>query len=43
LPIPSGFTISTEVCDMYYKNEKTYPQEILDQIEEQLVDLEHRM
>ena len=43
LPIPAGFTISTEVCDMYYKNDKTYPQDVLDQIEEQLSDLEKHM
>ena len=22
LPVPSGFTISTEVCDLFYKNKK---------------------
>ena len=36
LPIPDGFTISTETCDIYYKNNKTYPQEVLDQIEDHL-------
>jgi pyruvate, orthophosphate dikinase len=25
LPIPPGFTITTEVCDLYYKNNKNYP------------------
>ncbi len=25
LPVPAGFTITTEVCDYYYKNEKKYP------------------
>ena len=25
LPVPAGFTISTQVCDLYYKNNKTYP------------------
>ncbi|MFH1457509.1 MAG: pyruvate, phosphate dikinase [Patescibacteria group bacterium] len=40
LPIPPGFTISTNVCDVYYKNDKKYTQEILDQIEEQLKKLE---
>ena len=25
LPVPSGFTISTEVCTAYYQNERNYP------------------
>lgn len=43
LPIPSGFTITTETCDLYYKSNKTYPQIVLDQIEEKLQKLEHVM
>ena len=43
LPIPSGFTITTETCDLYYKSNKTYPQFVLDQIEEKLQKLEHTM
>ncbi len=43
LPIPDGFTISTETCDIYYKNNKTYPQEVLDQIENHLQELEKNM
>ena len=43
LPIPMGFTITTETCDVYYKNDKTYPQEVLDQVEEELVKLEELM
>lgn len=43
LPIPSGFTITTETCDLYYKSNKTYPQIVLDQIEEKLKKLEHVM
>ncbi|MEK7678743.1 MAG: PEP/pyruvate-binding domain-containing protein, partial [Deltaproteobacteria bacterium] len=26
LPVPPGFTITTEVCDYYYRNGKKYPQ-----------------
>jgi pyruvate,orthophosphate dikinase len=26
LPVPPGFTITTEVCKLYYKNNKKYPQ-----------------
>jgi len=43
LPIPMGFTITTETCDIYYKNNKVYPQEVLDQIESQLQKLEKTM
>ena len=25
LPVPPGFTITTEVCTYYYDNKKTYP------------------
>ena len=27
LPVPAGFTISTEACDYFYKNGKKYPGE----------------
>jgi len=40
LPIPSGFTITTETCDLYYKSNKNYPQIVLDQIEDKLQKLE---
>jgi len=26
VPVPPGFTISTEVCKLYYENEKHYPE-----------------
>ncbi len=28
IPVPAGFTITTEVCTYYYKNDKTYPQSL---------------
>jgi pyruvate,orthophosphate dikinase len=28
LPVPAGFTISTEACDYFYKNGKKYPPEL---------------
>jgi len=43
LPIPPGFTISTEACDAYYKNNKKYPKEVLEQIQEKLEELEKKM
>ena len=32
LPVPPGFTITTDVCTYYYKNGKTYPKELKDQV-----------
>ena len=32
LPVPPGFTITTEVCTYYYKAGKTYPRELKDQV-----------
>jgi hypothetical protein len=32
--------VTTETCDVYYKNDKTYPQDVLDQIEVKLEKLE---
>ncbi len=31
LPVPPGFTISTEVCTHYYDNQKTYPRNLFEQ------------
>ncbi|MEA5047768.1 MAG: pyruvate, phosphate dikinase [Eubacteriales bacterium] len=33
LPVPFGFTVSTEACTRYYQDKKTIAQEIVDQIE----------
>jgi len=32
LPVPPGFTITTEVCTYYYQNKKSYPKELASQI-----------
>jgi len=34
LPVPAGFTISTEACDYFYKNGKKYPAELKKQVDE---------
>src|SRR5208283_3976432 len=39
VPVPPGFTITTEVCVLYLKN-KTYPKEVFQQIEEAIDKLE---
>ena len=43
IPVPPGFTISTEVCDIYYKNERTYPEFVVKAVEENLRKLESQM
>lgn len=32
LPVPPGYTITTEFCDYYYKNDKTIPQQLKDEV-----------
>src|SRR5262249_2975486 len=33
LPVPPGFTITTDVCTYFYANRKTYPKELKTQVE----------
>ncbi len=40
LPVPPGFTVTTEVCTYFYKNKKTYPKALKVQVEEALVKME---
>src|SRR5262249_58456042 len=37
LPVPPGFTITTEVCTWFYANRKSYPPELKGQVEAALV------
>ncbi len=34
LPVPPGFTITTEVCSYYYEHDRTYPEELKEQVED---------
>jgi pyruvate, orthophosphate dikinase len=43
LPVPAGFTISTEVCTAYYKNKKKYPKELKSQVLSALAKVEKQM
>jgi pyruvate,orthophosphate dikinase len=43
LPVPPGFTITTEVCTYYYANRKTYPKELQAQMEAGVVNMEKIM
>lgn len=40
IPVPPGFTISAQVCDYYYKNNKTYPNSLKQEVEFNLKRLE---
>ena len=40
LPVPPGFTISTTVCDLFYKNKKQLPKTILTSIKSELKQIE---
>ena len=40
LPVPQGFTISTEACTKYYEDGKEINQEIQDQINEYITKME---
>jgi pyruvate, orthophosphate dikinase len=43
LPVPAGFTITTEVCTYYMKNAKKHPQELDKQVKDALVKVEKEM
>lgn len=43
LPVPAGFTITTEVCTAYYKNKKKYPKELKSQVLNALARVEKQM
>ena len=40
LPVPPGFTITTEVCSYYYENKKSYPPELNEQVSTALAKIE---
>ncbi len=42
LPVPPGFTITTEVCTEFYKNDRKYPAELAVQVDAALASLESK-
>ena len=40
LPVPDGFTITTEVCNLYYANGRKLPQQLLKEVKKHVVRLE---
>jgi len=43
LPVPPGFTITTEVCTYFYAHKKTYPKELQAQMEAGIANMERIM
>ncbi|MEH6496883.1 MAG: pyruvate, phosphate dikinase [Pseudomonas marincola] len=41
LPVPSGFTLSTEVCTSYYDNDCNYPKELTAQVDAAIEKIEN--
>ncbi len=40
LPVPPGFTITTEVCSHYYQHERCYPEQLAEQVAAALARIE---
>ena len=40
LPVPPGFTISTKVCDYFYKNNKKIPKKVISQAKKEISVIE---
>lgn len=43
LPVPAGFTITTDVCTYYYDNKHKYPKELKKQVKDALEKIEKKM
>jgi pyruvate, orthophosphate dikinase len=43
LPVPPGFTIATDVCNIYFKNNNQVPEEIQKEIDKAVTKLEREM
>jgi pyruvate,orthophosphate dikinase len=43
LPVPPGFTITTEVCTYYYKNQKNYPKGLKEEVQKAIEKVEKLM
>ena len=43
LPVPPGFTVTTEVCTYFYDHKRTYPKDLEKQIKDALAEVEKLM
>ena len=40
IPVPPGFTLTTEVCTEYYKNNKSFPESLAFEVKKSLSEIE---
>ena len=43
IPVPPGFTLTTEVCTEYYKNNKSFPESLASEVKKSLSEVESIM
>ena len=43
IPVPPGFTLTTDVCTEYYKNNKSFPESLAEEVKESLSKVESIM
>ena len=43
LPVPPGFTLTTEVCTEYYKNNKSFPESLANEVKDSISEVESIM
>ena len=43
IPVPPGFTLTTEVCTEYYKNDKSFPESLAAEVKKSLTEVESIM
>jgi len=43
IPVPPGFTLTTEICTYYYQNNKNYPETLSEQIDAAILTLEKQL
>lgn len=42
IPVPPGFTITTEACNNYYENDMRFSRDIIEQVDEMMIKLERK-
>jgi len=40
IPVPPGFTLTTEVCTEYYKNNKSFPENLANEVKDSISEVE---
>ena len=43
IPVPPGFTLTTEVCTEYYKNNKSFPESLTNEVKDSISEVESIM